>query len=84
MKYVIRVEITLKEGLHDPEGSVALSCLRDLGFKNILDVKSGKVYYIVLEANNDEEAISIVDNACRKLLSNPVKDNYRIEIVHKY
>ncbi len=83
MKFIARVEITLKEGLHDPEGSVALSCLKDLGFKQISEVKSGKVYYIVLEANSEEEAIRIVEEACRKLLTNPVKDTYRVEIVEK-
>ncbi len=83
MRYLVRIEIRLKKGLHDPEGSVALSCLRDLGLKQITSVRSGKVYYLEIDTDNEENAIRIAEEACRRLLANPVKDEYSIDIVSK-
>ncbi len=81
MKCIVRVEVRLKKGFHDPEGVTALSCLRDLGFKQIVDVKSGKVYYLTIEAQTKEDVLKIAEQACTKLLSNPVKDEYNISII---
>ncbi|NPB00158.1 MAG: phosphoribosylformylglycinamidine synthase subunit PurS [Crenarchaeota archaeon] len=81
MRYIVRVEIRLRKDLHDPEGAVALSCLQDLGLRQIRSVRSGKVYYLEVETNSKEEAFKIADEACRRLLANPVKDEYSIEIV---
>ncbi len=81
MRCVVRVEVRLKKGLHDPEGVTALSCLRDLGFKNIEDVRSGKVYYLTIYANSEQDAYKIAEEACIKLLTNPVKDEYSITVL---
>ncbi|RLF11685.1 MAG: phosphoribosylformylglycinamidine synthase, purS protein [Thermoprotei archaeon] len=76
MKLKARVEIRLKPGLTDAEGLATLESLRDLGF-NVLDVKVGKIFYMVLEAPNLEEARQQVDVMCKRLLANPeVKDDY--------
>ena len=79
MKYVVKVEINLKPGLSDPEGETSAESLRDLGF-NVSEVCVGKIYYIQLDANSIEEAYKYADEMCKKLLANPVKDNYKIEV----
>jgi phosphoribosylformylglycinamidine synthase len=79
MKYVVKVEINLKPGLSDPEGETSAESLRDLGF-NVSEVSVGKIYYIQLDANSIEEAYKYADEICKKLLANPVKDNYKIEV----
>jgi len=79
MKYRARVEISLKPGLSDPEGEASAASLRDLGYK-VRGVSTGKVYYIHLEANSMEEAHGKVDEICRRLLANPVKDDYRVQV----
>jgi len=77
MKYRVKVEISLKPGLSDPEGETSAESLKDLGYK-VSGVNVGKVYYIYLEAGSEEEARERTDEMCRKLLANPVKDNYTI------
>lgn len=79
MKYVVKVEINLKPGLSDPEGETSAESLRDLGF-NVSEVSVGKIYYIQLDASSVEEAYKSADEICKKLLVNPVKDNYKIEV----
>jgi len=79
MKYRARVEISLKPGLSDPEGETSAASLRDLGYK-VRGVSTGKIYYIHLEANSMNEAHEKVDEMCRRLLANPVKDDYRVQV----
>ena len=79
MKYRAKVEISLKPGLSDPEGETSAESLMDLGFK-ISEVGISKVYNIYLEANSEEEVYTRVDEMCKKLLANPVKDNYKIHV----
>lgn len=79
MKYRVRVEVYLKPGLSDPEGETTAGSLKDLGYK-VSKVSVSKVYYIHLEADSSEEAKKRTDDMCRKLLANPVKDNYRIKV----
>ena len=80
MRFRARVLVKLKPGLTDAEGMATLESLRDLGF-NVVDVRVGKHYDIVLEAPDIEEARRQVDSMCRRLLANPeVKDDYFYEV----
>jgi phosphoribosylformylglycinamidine synthase len=76
----LRVEVKLKPGHFDPEGDVAAKSLRDLGFP-VAMVKVGKVYVIDVEVNDRDEALRLADEMCRKLLANPVKDDYSVEVL---
>lgn len=76
----LRIEVKLKPGHFDPEGDVTAKSLRDLGFP-VGTVKVGKIYIVDVEAKNREEAMKLVDEMCRKLLANPVKDDYSIEVL---
>lgn len=77
MKYRVRVEVSLKLGLSDPEGETTAGSLKDLGYK-VTKVSVSKVYYVHVEAGSAEEAKKRTEDMCRKLLANPVKDNYNI------
>jgi phosphoribosylformylglycinamidine synthase len=79
MKYRAKVEIRLKPGLSDPEGETSADSLRDLGYK-VSEVDISKVYYIHFDANSMEEAYKYSDEMCKKLLANPVKDDYKVEV----
>ena len=79
MKYRAKVEISLQPGLSDPEGETSADSLRDLGY-DIREVTLSKVYYIQFDAPSAEEAYQQVDEMCKKLLANPVKDNYKIAV----
>jgi len=79
MKYRAKVEIGLKPGHSDPEGETTRQSLSELNYP-VKSVGVSKVYEIVLEVRNMSEARRTVDDMCRRLLANPVKDNYRFEV----
>ena len=75
MKYQVRVEVSLKPGNSDPEGETTAKSLRELKYP-VETVNVGKVYKFTLSADSLEEAKKQVDEICRRLLANPVKDDY--------
>jgi len=79
MRYRAKVEVGLKPGHSDPEGETTRQALVELNYP-VKSVGVSKVYEIVLEARSLSEAKQLVDEMCRRLLANPVKDNYRFEI----
>jgi len=79
MIFCARVEVNLKAGHADPEGETIKGSLRDLNY-NIIKVNTSKIYQIFFHANSEEEAKVAVDEMCKRLLANPVKDDYKYEI----
>jgi len=75
MEYIARVEVGLKPGHSDPEGETTKASLLELNYP-VDSVKVSKIYEMRLEANSFEEAERCVEEMCRRLLANPVKDNY--------
>ncbi|MFQ3548985.1 MAG: phosphoribosylformylglycinamidine synthase subunit PurS [Armatimonadota bacterium] len=76
----VDVYVTLKPTLLDAQGKVVHSALKNLGYTNIEGVRIGK--YIQLSVNdNSENLTEEIEEACRKLLSNPVIEDYRYEII---
>ena len=72
----IRVYITLKNGVLDPQGKAIHHALEGLGFAGVNDVRQGKLIELDLE---DGVADEEVEAMCRRLLANTVIENYRIE-----
>lgn len=79
MKYRAKVEISLKPGISDPEGEASAESLRDLGYQ-VSGVSVSKVYYVYLDADSMKEVYERTDEMCKRLLANPVKDNYEIHV----
>ena len=79
MEYLARVEVSLKPGHSDPEGETTKKALIELNYP-VRAVNVSKVYTIHLEASSLEDAKQRVDEICRRLLANPVKDDYKFEI----
>jgi len=75
-----RVYVTLKPGLLDAQGKTVKGALVSLGFKGVRDVRMGK--YIELELNGAKasSAKRDVERMCRKLLANPIVENFRVEV----
>jgi len=78
-RFKARVEVRLKPGFLDPEGETVKHTLNDLGYE-VADVRVCKVYEIVLNAKSLNDAKDVSDEICRRLLANPVKDTYRVEV----
>ncbi len=72
----LRIIVTLKPGVLDPQGKAIHKALDGLGFGGVEDVRQGKL--IELDVADDTTDASI-DEMCRKLLANTVIENYRIE-----
>ena len=80
MKFSIEVNINLKKGVLNPEASTIKRALNLLGYKEVLGVKTAKTIYLEIEAESEENARELVDDMCKRLLVNPVIEEYEIEI----
>ena len=76
----VRVFVTLKHGVLDPQGKAIHHALEGLGFAGVNDVRAGKLIELELA---DNVLDSEIEEMCRKLLANTVIENYRIEQVEK-
>ncbi|MEM1021464.1 MAG: phosphoribosylformylglycinamidine synthase subunit PurS [Pseudomonadota bacterium] len=74
------VHVTLKDGVLDPQGRAIAGALTDLGFEGIEGARQGKVIELELADQALDAAKEQVEAMCKKLLANPVIENYRIEI----
>lgn len=72
----LRIIVSLKPGVLDPQGRAIHKALGGLGFAGVSDVRAGKVFE--LDVADDTSDVQI-DEMCRKLLANTVIENYRIE-----
>jgi phosphoribosylformylglycinamidine synthase len=79
MRFKAFIYVTLKSGYSDPEGDTTAEALRGLGYE-VESVRSSKAYEIIFDAQSKPESHDIVDNMCRRLLTNPTKDDYRVEL----
>ena len=76
-----RVFVTLKPSVFDPQGKTVTDALHTLGFDAVRDVRQGKYFELDLDARSPDDARRLASEAADKLLSNPVIESYRIEIV---
>jgi len=72
------VEIHLKKGVADPEGSNTLKALKLLGFETATDVKSARLFEIDIEEEDRVRAEDLLEEMCNRLLANPVIHDYQI------
>ncbi len=75
-----KVYVTFKKGVLDPQGETVRGALETLGFAGVQDVRIGKFMVITLNAVSREDATKSVEDMCKKLLANPVIEDYRFEL----
>jgi phosphoribosylformylglycinamidine synthase len=78
--YLARIYVTLKPTVNDPQGQTILGGLKNLGFGAVVQVRAGKYLEVRLEAPTRPEATAIVTEICRKLLANPVIEEFRFDL----
>ncbi|PZC40443.1 MAG: phosphoribosylformylglycinamidine synthase [Chloroflexi bacterium] len=78
--YNISILIKLKQGVNDPQGIAIKNGLNQLGFSDVNSARMGKVIDLSLTANNEEDALSETRLMCDQLLSNPVIEDFSIQI----
>ena len=80
MKFIAEINVMPLKELLDPQGKAITSGLKNLGFKEIANVRIGKHISLEIEAPSKESAAKKVEEACKKLLANPVIEYYEYEI----
>tara|TARA_Y100000590_G_scaffold420170_1_gene522562 strand:- start:354 stop:587 length:234 start_codon:yes stop_codon:yes gene_type:complete len=74
----IKVIVTLKNGVLDPQGKAIQQTLNGMNFSNVGEVRQGKYFEIDIKENNKNEAKAKVEEMCKKLLANLVIEDYKI------
>ena len=80
MKYSVQVNVMPLKELLDPQGKAVLGGLKNLGLGAIEDVRVGKHISLQIEAASEEEALTLAEEASKKLLANQVMEFYEIEV----
>ena len=76
----ISATVTLKKEVLDPQGKVVGQTLKNMGYKNIVNVRQGKYFDIELDETDKEKAKKITKEICKKLLTNIVIEDYTINL----
>jgi phosphoribosylformylglycinamidine synthase len=76
----VRVYVTLKRGVLDPQGSAVGRALRTMGYDEVEDVRLGKFIELTLKDDQGEaDGKRRLDEMCKKLLANTVIEDFRFE-----
>jgi len=81
MNFRAEIDVMPLKELLDPQGEAVESSLEKLNFNEVKDVRIGKHITIKLSAASKEEANTKVEEACKKLLANPIMEGYKFEVV---
>ena len=74
----VKVIVTLKKSVLDPQGTVVQQALNGMGFKNVNEVRQGKFFEINIDEKDQKKAEEKANEMCKKLLANLVIEDYKI------
>ena len=74
----IKVIVTLKSGVLDPQGKAIQQTLNGMGFANVKEVRQGKYFDIDIDENDEQKAKQSAEEICKKLLTNQVIEDFKI------
>lgn len=78
--FVSRIHITLRRSILDPQGKAVEHAIASLGIEGVGDVRMGKYVELQCNGNSEEEARRKTEEVCRKLLANPVMEDFHVEV----
>ena len=78
--YLSRIRITLRPSILDPQGKAVGHAIATLGVGAVRDVRMGKYVELKVDGATESEARAATEEVCRKLLANPVMEDYAFEI----
>ncbi|WP_204137912.1 phosphoribosylformylglycinamidine synthase subunit PurS [Halomicronema sp. CCY15110] len=81
--YQAQIYVTLRPSVLDPAGTAVQSGLHHMGFTGVEQVRIGKYIQVTLTAEDEATARQQLDHMCDQLLTNPVIENYRVELAIK-
>ena len=74
----VKVIVTLKSGVLDPQGKAIQQTLNGMGFANVKDVRQGKYFDINIDESDEQKAKQSAEEICKKLLTNQVIEDFKI------
>ena len=74
----VKVIVTLKTGVLDPQGKAIQQTLNGMGFANVRDVRQGKYFDIDIDESDEQKAKLSAEEICKKLLANQVIEDFKI------
>ena len=74
----IKVIVTLKNGVLDPQGKAIQQTLNGMGFASVNEVRQGKYFEVEVDEKDEKKAKNKVEEMCKKLLANLVIENFEI------
>jgi phosphoribosylformylglycinamidine synthase subunit PurS len=77
----VRVSINRRAEIADPEGATVLRALHDLGFVEVDEVRMNRVIHLDVSGDDSAQITSRVEEMCRRLLANPVLEDFEIEVL---
>ncbi|MDE3212939.1 MAG: phosphoribosylformylglycinamidine synthase subunit PurS [Bacteroidota bacterium] len=80
MNFIAEIKIMPLKDLLDPQGKAVMGGLANLGFKGVADVRIGKHIQLSIEAKDLAEAKQLAEDATKKLLANPVMEDYTLAV----
>ncbi len=79
----VRILVSLKDSVLDPQGQTVKNALHTLGYGSIRDVRQGKVFELELEGVSEKEAEKIIPEISDKVLANPIIEKFSWQILEK-
>ena len=76
----ISATVTLKKEVLDPQGKIVGQTLKNMGYKNVVNVRQGKYFDIELDETDKDKAKKIAEEICKKLLTNVVIEDFIINL----
>ena len=77
--FTVRVFVTLKPSVFDPQGRTIVESLHSLGYPAVADVRQGKYFEVQVDVADTASAEALVREVSTRLLANPVIESFRIE-----
>ena len=80
MRFKAEIDVMPLDALLDPQGKAVTISMKNIGLDAVADVRIGRHVRLFLEAESQEEASNMVDEACKKLLSNQIMESYTFSL----
>ena len=77
---LVRIEITRRSEIADPEGTTIARALADLGYK-VESVRANRLLHLEMQGEDRDEVVAEAEKMCHEILANPVLEDYSIEVV---
>ena len=78
--YLAKIIVTLRKSILDPQGKAVHHALQSLGMNGVQDVRMGKFIEMKINSPDQTEAKRVTEEACKKLLANPVMEDYTFSL----